>query len=133
MSTQLFLGIIAVVFIILVAFLIPFIIRAKNTLKSAETFIKVTQESLIPLLSELKESVERLNKVTRGVETSVQNVQHLTNALGDLGALVDEINNFVKRAGLSFSVKIVSLGIGIKTALGTLIKGIMKKGGNADE
>ncbi len=133
MSVQLFLGVIAAGFIILLVFLIPLILHAKKTLMSLGNFINTTQESLSPLLSELKISVERLNRITEDIEDSTKNVQHLAKTIGETGELVDELNNFIKKTGLSFSIKTASLGIGIKTALATFAKGIIKKGGNADE
>jgi len=133
LSVQLFLGIIAAGFIILLVFLIPLILHAKKTLMSLGNFINTTQESLSPLLSELKISVERLNRITEDIEDSTRNVQHFAKTIGETGELVEELNNFIKKTGLSFSIKTASLGIGIKTALATLAKGIIKKGGNADE
>jgi len=133
LSIELFLGIITVVLIILLGFVIYFILSTKNTMRSVENFIKTTQEPLISLLSELRESVERLDRIIRDIEDSTKNVQHLSKAIGELGALIDELNNFVRRTGLSFSIKTASIGVGIKTALGVLARGIIKKGGNADE
>ena len=133
MSVQLFLGVIAAGFVILLVFLIPLILHAKKTLMSLGNFINTTQESLSPLLSELKISVERLNRITEDIEDSTKNVQHFAKTIGETGELVEELNNFIKKTGLSFSIKTASLGIGIKTALATLAKGIIKKGGNADE
>ncbi|OGW70744.1 MAG: hypothetical protein A3J72_00320 [Nitrospirae bacterium RIFCSPHIGHO2_02_FULL_40_19] len=133
MSVQLFLGVIAAGFVILLVFLIPLILHAKKTLMSLGNFINTTQESLSPLLSELKISVERLNRITEDIEDSTKNVQHFAKTIGETGELVEELNNFIKKTGLSFSIKTASLGMGIKTALATLAKGIIKKGGNADE
>ncbi len=133
MSVQLFLGIIAAGFIVLLAFLIPLILHAKKTLESLSGFIDATQESLSPLLSELKVSIERLNRITEDIEDSAKNVQHLAKTIGETGELIGDLNNFIKRTGLSFSIKTASLGVGIRTALATLAKGIIKKGGNADE
>lgn len=127
------LAIIGAVFIILLVLLIPVILHTKKTLRSVENFVKVTQESLIPLLSELRESVERLNRITGNIENSTKNVQHLTKAIGEMGILIDELNNFVKQTGLSFSIKTASLGVGIKTALSTLAKGIIKKTSSKNE
>ncbi len=129
MTEQLFLMVIAAVVVILLGFLIPVILQLRKTAKSAENFLKVTQESLTPLLSELKESAERLNKISEDIEDSVSNVRHLTNAVGEIGAMVDEVNNFVKQTGLSFSIKTASIGAGIKAALSFFAKGIIKTGG----
>lgn len=133
MSIELFLGIITVLLIILLGFVIYFILIAKNTLGSVENFVKTTQEPLTLLLSESRESIERLNRIIKDIEDSTKNVQHLSKAIGELGALIDELNNFVKRTGLSFSIKTASIGVGIKTALGVLARGIIKKGGDTDE
>lgn len=133
MSEQVLCGIISIVFIVLIAFLIPLILRAKRTLNAVENFIAVTQESLSPLLSELKTSIEKLNNITGGIEDSVKNVQHLTRAVGETGELIDGLNRFVKQTGLFFSIKTASLGVGIKTALSVLAKGIIKRGGSTDE
>ncbi len=127
MTEQLFFVVIAAVVVILLGFLIPVILQLRKTAKSAENFLKVIQESLTPLLSELKESAERLNKISEDIEDSVSNVRHLSNAVGEIGAMVDEVNNFVKQTGLSFSIKTASIGAGIKAALGALAKGIIKK------
>ncbi len=127
MTEQLFFVVIAAVVVILLGFLIPVILQLRKTAKSAENFLKVTQESLAPLLSELKESAERLNKISEDIEDSVSNVRHLANAVGEIGAMVDEVNNFVKQTGLSFSIKTASIGAGVKAVLSVLAKGILKK------
>ncbi len=129
MTEQLFFVVIAAVVVILLGFLIPVILQLRKTAKSAENFLKVTQESLTPLLSELKESAERLNKISEDIEGSVSNVRHLANAVGEIGTMVDEVNNFVKQTGLSFSIKTASVGAGIKAVLSVLAKGIIKPGG----
>jgi len=131
--TQLFLGVIAAAFVIQIVVLTYFILNTKNTLKSMENFIKVTQEHLVPLLSELKEGAKKLNSITSNIEETTKNVQHLSKAIGGLGTLIDELNNFVRRTGLSFSIKTASIGVGIKTALGVLARGLIKKGGDTDE
>lgn len=124
----LFLGIIAGVFVVLLAFMIPAIIQIRKTAKSAEDFFKDTEQSLNPILTELKTSIEKINKVTDGLEDSVSNVRHLARSIGEMGAIVDELNHLVRQTGVLFSLKTASLGVGIKTALNVLAKGLIKKG-----
>ncbi len=128
MDTQLFWWLIVAIFLALLAFLIPTLLQIRTAAKSVESFFKTTQDSLNPLLSELKESIERTNRVTEGVEDSIKNVRHLAKSMGEIGNLIDELNDLVRQSGLSFSVKAASLGIGIKTALGVLAKGIIRGG-----
>ena len=132
MIVELFLGIIAAVAVMFLVFLIPVILQIKKMVKSAEDFLGATEKSLTPLLAELTVSIERLNRITEDVEYSVSNVKHLAKAVGDIGSLIDELNNFIKKTGLSFTLKTAGIGAGIKAAVGVLIKGIIKKGGNED-
>ncbi len=112
--------------VIMIVFWIPAILQIRKTAKAFEDFLKTTQENLNPLLAEIRESAEHINKTVERIEDSVKNVQRLTSAVGETGAMVDEVNNLIKRTGLSVTVKTASLGIGIKTALGVLAKGLIK-------
>ncbi len=120
-------GIISGALIIIAAFLIPLIIQLKKTAVTADNFLRETREELTPLLAELKQSTERLNRVTEGIEDSVRNVRNAAHAVGETGKLVDELNSFVRKKGLSFTVMTASIGMGVKTALSTLAKGVLKK------
>ena len=118
-----FWGIIAGAVIVLVAFLIPAILQITRTVRAAEDFIK----TLNPLLFRLNETIDRTNKVVAGVEESVHNVQHLTRAVGETGALIDEINHFVRQVGVFLSAGTSGLGAGIKAAFTVLTKGAVEK------
>jgi len=115
------------VIIVVALFLISLILKARIALISFDNLVKSTHESLIPLLNELREGAERINKIAKDIESTTKDVQHLTMAVGEMGAIIDELNKFVKRTGLTFSIKTASIGVGIKTALGVLLKGLMKK------
>ncbi len=118
-----FWGIIAGAVVVLVAFLVPAILQITRTVRAAEDFIK----TLNPLLFKLNETIDRTNKVAAGVEESVNNVQHLTRAVGETGALIDEINHFVRQAGVFLSAGTSGLGAGIKAAFAILTKGAVEK------
>ncbi|MBI4688408.1 MAG: DUF948 domain-containing protein [Nitrospirae bacterium] len=133
MSVEQLVLIIVLIIAVLTAFLIPAILQIKKTAKSAEDFMKATQESLNPLLSELRQTIEKTNRAAEGVEESVRNVQRLTKSVGETGALVEEVNNLLRQTGLSCAVKTASIGVGVKTAISVLAKGLIKKGGEKDE
>ena len=118
-----FWGIIAGAVIVLVAFLVPAILQITRTVRAAEDFIK----TLNPLLFKLNETIDRTNKVAAGVEESVNNVQHLTRAVGETGALIDEVNHFVRQVGVFLSAGTSGLGAGIKAAFAILTKGAVEK------
>jgi len=129
MDTQFFWGIIAGAFIVLVAFLIPAILQIKNTAKAAEEFLHSTQTSLNPLLIELKETLEKTNQFAEKMDESINNIQHITKAVGETGAIIDDINALIRHINTFISGTMSGFGAGIKTALSVLVQGIIKKGG----
>jgi uncharacterized protein YoxC len=122
-----FWGIITGGLIILIAFLVPAILQIKKSAKAAEDFLRATQDSLNPLLRELQETVEKTNHLAAKLDESVSDVQQLTKAVGETGAIVSDINGLVRKVQTSFSVTTSSLGAGIKTALGVLTHGAIQK------
>lgn len=118
---------------VLVAFSISVILQIKKTAKSIEDFLKTTEGSLTPLLSALRETAERLNRITEGVEGSVKDIRHLTGSVCEIGKVIEDVNNLVRQTGASFAIKVASIGVGIKTGLNVLVKGLIKKGGERNE
>ncbi|RJQ49720.1 MAG: DUF948 domain-containing protein [Nitrospiraceae bacterium] len=127
MGSQFFWGIIAGAVIVLIAFLIPAILQITRTAKAAEDFIRSAEGSLNPLILKLNETVERTNRVAAGVEESVGHVQHLTKAIGETGALVEDVNRLFRHAGVFLSATSSGLGAGIRAAFGVLTKGAVEK------
>jgi len=127
MELHFFLGVIAGAVVILAAFLIPAIIRFRKTIEAAEDFFRTWEESIKPLAIKLDETIDRTNSVIREVEDSMNNVQNLTKAVGETGAIVREANSFIRKTQLLVSVNTSSLGAGIKTALAVLAHGMIKK------
>ena len=127
MESQFFWGIIAGAVIVLVGFLVPAILQVTRTAKAAEQLLKTTEESLNPLILKLNETVERANRVVEEVELSIGNVQNLTKAIGETGAIVSDINNSVRSIQKFFWVTACGFGAGIKTAFSVLTKGAVEK------
>ena len=129
MESQFFWGIIAGVIIILAAFLIPAILQIIRTAKAAEDFLKTTQAALNPLIAKLNETADKTNSIAANVDESICNVQQLTKAVAETGAIIGDINNFVRKIQTVGLITTSSFGAGIKTALSVLAQGIMRKGG----
>ncbi|RJQ16119.1 MAG: DUF948 domain-containing protein [Nitrospiraceae bacterium] len=122
-------GIIAGAVIVLTAFLVPAVLQITKTAKAAENLIRTTQESLTPLIVKLHETVDKTNQIASQLNESIGNVQKLTKAAGETGAVLSDVNDLLRKAGMFFSVTTSSFGSGIKTALGVLAQGLIKKGG----
>ncbi|MBI5025235.1 MAG: DUF948 domain-containing protein [Nitrospirae bacterium] len=128
MVNQILFVLITIAFLIMVAFLIPTIIQLRRTAKTIDEFLKTTQQSLKPLLDNLDGTVQTTNKIAHGIEDSIRNIRDFAQAVGNIGRLLNDINRLLKGTGASFAIKTASLGVAIKTALGVLVKGILKGG-----
>jgi uncharacterized protein YoxC len=129
MESQFFWGIIAGVLIVLAAFLIPAILQIMRTAKAVEELLKTTQASLPPLIAKLNETVEKTNSIASKIDDSISDVQQLTKAVGETGAIIGDINSFVRKIQTAIVVTTSSFGTGLKTALSVLTQGLIKKGG----
>ena len=127
MDIQFYWGIITGAFIVLVTFLIPLILQIKRTAKAAEDFLQITQASLNPLLRKLQEAAEKTIQVTDKLDESISNVQHLTEAVGETGAIINHINTLITQISSFISGRTSSFGAGIRTALSVFAQGIVKK------
>jgi len=122
-----FWGIIAGAVIVLIVYLVYAILQIKRTLRAAEDFIRTTQASLNPLLFKLDETIDRLNNVAAGAEESLNDVQHLTKAIGETGTIINDINHYVRKAEIFFAAGTSGLAEGIKAAFAVLTKGAFEK------
>ncbi|MBI4844042.1 MAG: DUF948 domain-containing protein [Nitrospirae bacterium] len=121
-------GILAGAVIILTAFLVPAIQQAKRTAKAVEELAQSVNESLNPLIRSLREATDITNQVAGKIDRSLSNVQHLTDAVGEAGDIIGNINRLLKHVGTFASITTSSFGAGIKTALGVFVQGLFRKG-----
>ena len=119
---------ITIAFLIMVAFLILTIIQLRRIAKTIDECLKITQQSLKPLLDNLDGTVRTTNKIAHGIEDSIRNIKGFTQAVGGIGSLLNDMNRLLRGTGVSFTIKTASLGVAIKTALEILLKGILKGG-----
>ncbi|MDO8281631.1 MAG: DUF948 domain-containing protein [Thermodesulfovibrionia bacterium] len=129
MNVEFLLGIIAGFLFFLLLFLIPAILQIKRTARAAEDLLITTRQSIAPLLADLQQTVESVNHVVLKLDESMGNMQNLTKAIGETGSIISDINGFVRKIQMVVSFTTLGFSSGIKTALGVLTQGIIKKGG----
>lgn len=81
---DLFKGVLLVLAIGVVAVLVPLLLQLQRTLRTFETTLGETREELLPLLRNLRESSERLNRASAGVEAGVEQLQGVFAAVGEV-------------------------------------------------
>jgi uncharacterized protein YoxC len=122
-------AVIAITFIVLVAFLIPALVEVRKTAMSVRTYVIDVDSELKPILKELHELTANLRVFTDAVASRSDEVKYFMESIGDTGRNISRINVVVGEvAGL---VCRSSLWLtGLKAAGQYAVGRILKKGGN---
>jgi hypothetical protein len=96
---------------LLVLFLCIVLINTFRVLESTKILIDSMREETVPLLREVKGSVERTNR-------ELDRVDVVLVATGDIVGRVQRVSGLVEEAVASPLVKIISLGAGLRRAAG---------------
>jgi uncharacterized protein YoxC len=122
-------AVIALTFIVLVAFLIPALIEVRKAAMSVRAYVTDVDSELKPILNELRELTANLRVFTDAVASRSDEVKYFMESIGDTGRNISRINSVVGEvAGL---VCRSSLWLtGLKAAGQYAVGRILKKGGN---
>lgn len=85
-------AVIAITFIVLVAFLIPALIEIRKTAVSVRTYVTDVESQMQPILKELRELTANLRIFTDAVASRSDEVKSFMVSLGDTGRNISKIN-----------------------------------------
>jgi uncharacterized protein YoxC len=121
-------AVIAITFIVLVAFLIPALIEIRKTAVSVRRYVTDVDSQMQPILKELRELTANLRVITDAVSSRTGEVKAFMEALGDTGRNISKIN-FVIGDAASLLCR-SSLWIkGLQAACKYTVGRILQKGG----
>jgi uncharacterized protein YoxC len=115
--------ILAAFWALLVGFLCYVLIATVSVLQSTKILIDTMREETVPLLREVKSSVERTNR-------ELDRVDGMLESAGAVMAKVEKLSGLVERAVSSPLVKVISVGAGLRSAASRVSRG-KGKGGKA--
>jgi uncharacterized protein YoxC len=122
-------AVIALTFIVLVAFLIPALIEMRKTAVSVRTYVTDVETQIQPILKELRELTANLRVFTDAVASRSDEVNSFMVSLGDTGRNISKINIVVGEvAGLLCRSSLWLTGL--KAAGQYAVGRILRKGGN---
>lgn len=99
--------IIAAGWFVLVGFLCYVLLNTFNVLTSTKLVIDAMREETVPLLREVKTSVEKMNREIDRVDTTLESVGVMVGRAEKLSGLIEE-------AAASPLVKVISFGAGLR-------------------
>lgn len=118
----------AITFVVLVAFTIPTFIEARKTAIAAREFLTNTSNELQPVLKDLRGIITDLQLVADAAAENTSDIKLFSEALGDTGRYLKTINSVV--GGVAGVLSASSLWMtGAKVAGKLILDRVTKKGG----
>lgn len=82
MDTNMFLLMLACLLAVVVAFIVPVLIQLMKMIRSLRMLIDDTDSSMKPLLSEINETLKRVNSIAGTVDDSVKGIRSIFSLFG---------------------------------------------------
>jgi uncharacterized protein YoxC len=114
-------------FLISVVFIIYAAIELRKAATSINSFLKVTEQKIVPVLEEAEYSLKNIKKISNDVSTVTDSVKNISFALGETAENIRNLSNFVEEIRKGVSLRVLGLKAGVKTAMNVLIHEIKKQ------
>ena len=89
--------IILLVALVLAAVLVPMVLQVRRTARQLDQFIAELQQDLVPMLRELRQASEKLNRASSHTEEGLAQARLLFNSVGEIGHSLHSVNRFFSR------------------------------------
>lgn len=110
-------------------FLIPVLIELRRTVRTMNSVLKITEESLAPTLRELRATLENLDRITGDISTVTDDVRVFSGSIRQVGKDVRELSGLIGDLGGGLSVKMAGLRAGIGAGVSYFAKNLLRKRG----
>jgi len=109
-------------------FLIHTLIQVSRTVRTAEGLLKSLEAEVTPLVRNLKETSDHLNRLLQQAQERLNQIEALFQTLKESAQTVSTINRILRGGITSTLLNMAGLAVGVKTAGQTLFKSIGKGG-----
>jgi uncharacterized protein YoxC len=109
-------------------FLIRTLIQVSRTVRTAEGLLKSLEAEVTPLVRNLKETSDHLNRLLRQAQERLNQIEALFQTLKESAQTISMINRILRGGITSTLLNVAGLAVGVKTAGQTLFKSIGKGG-----
>ena len=109
-------------------FLIRTLIQVSRTVRTAEGLLKSLEAEVTPLVRNLKETSDHLNRLLQQAQERLNQIEALFQTLKESAQTVSTINRILRGGITSTLLNVAGLAVGVKTAGQTLFKSIGKGG-----
>ena len=120
---------VAVVFAVLVGYLVPVLMQVRKTVAESERLLAKMNTELPALVVELRAVSQNLNEVTSQAREGVEHAAVLLHAVGEVGESVRQVHNVVCGSGGTLLSSVASMVAGVKAATHVVRERMKHEGG----
>ena len=106
----------ATAFAVLVGFLVPVLLRLRNTAAQSEQLLAKMNADLPALVSDLRSMSHNLNALTDQMREGVEHASVLLHAVGEVGESVQQVHDVVRGSSGTLLTNVASLVAGVRAA-----------------
>ena len=106
----------AAAFAVLVGFLVPVLIRLRNTAAQSEQLLAKMNADLPALVSDLRSMSHNLNALTDQMREGAEHASVLLHAVGEVGESVQQVHFVVRGSSGTLLTNVASLVAGVRAA-----------------
>ncbi len=118
MIIEIAVGVIAAAAVVLVAFLVPVLIRLRKTAGESERVLQQMNEDLPLLFKEATQAAQNLNQVATEIRKGAARARVLGEAIGEIGQTINHVHGAVRGGASSLVMNLTSLLAGFRAAYG---------------
>lgn len=121
--------VVAVAFVLLVAYLIPTILQIKRTISQSERLLATLNQELPVMLKDVKGTSENIRTMTDHARIGVDRATVFLNAVGEVGQTVRQVHGLMRGRGGTFLLGFTSVLAGLKAASHVVKQRMHREGG----
>jgi uncharacterized protein YoxC len=106
----------ATAFAVLVGFLVPVLIRLRQTIAQSEQLLVKMHADLPALVSDLRSMSHSLNVLTNQAREGVEHASVLLHAVGEVGESVQQVHNVMRGSSGTLLTNVAGLVAGVRAA-----------------
>jgi uncharacterized protein YoxC len=115
-------ALIAVAFVILVAYLVPMLIQLRKTVAESACLVAQLNKDLPALIADMRIATEVVNDLAEQTRGAVEHAAGFLHAVGEVGDAVHQVHETVRGKSGALLMRLAGMVAGIKAASSTIFR-----------
>jgi uncharacterized protein YoxC len=129
MQIDVFSLIITVTFLLIAVFLIPTFLHLRNTSQRLDDFLKEAQRDVLPMVRELREVSEHLNRISKRIDEGSEKASLLMDSVGEVGESIQKVHHAIQHGIGRSAGNALGLWLGLRAASKVFLKKLKQQEG----